>query len=214
MGYPLVTLNEVKAYLGVTGTQDDARIAAVASNASIMAERDTGRIFAVSSNVTTRYSSDGQASITIHDRPYNDATRVVTVGGATVTDGTGYWLLPDRRNQDVSVTIQLRYYDRSVDDWYKADRGWFDKNLDSPWHQAITPNDVVIVGTVGHPTLPPDVKQAVLELAAYLYWRERSGASGIVNTPQGDQVELSSNYPEAYQQMVRNWRIRTAVSSV
>ena len=42
MGYPLVTLAEVKAYLGVTGTQDDARIASAASNASIMAERDTG----------------------------------------------------------------------------------------------------------------------------------------------------------------------------
>jgi hypothetical protein len=58
--------------------------------------------------------------------------------------------------------------------------------------------------------LPLDVHQAVLELAAFLYWRERSGASGTVQTPQGDLIELGE-YPEAYRSMVRNWKIRTAV---
>ena len=211
---PLVTLSELKAYLGVTGTQDDVRIASVASNASIMAERDTGRTFAVTSNTTRRYSTDGQASLVIHDRPYTDGSRVVTLGGVVQTDGSGYWLLPDRRNQDVSTTIQLRYYDTSRPDWYKASPNWFDANLDSPRLANGTPLDLVIQGVEGHPSLPLDVKQAVLELAAYLYWRERSGASGFVSTPQGDQVEVSSDYPESYQTMVRNWRIRTAVVGI
>lgn len=210
---PLVTLTELKAYLGVTGSQDDVRIASAASNASIMAERDTGRTFAVTSNTTRVYSSDGQASLVIHDRPYSDPTRTVTLNGATMTEGDSVWFLPDRRDPDATATIQLRHYDYGRPDWYKVDPMWFDRNLDTRKWTLGQPNDLVITGVVGHPAVPLDVHQAVLELAAYLYWRERSGASGFVTTPQGDQVELGSDYPEAYQQMVRDWRIVTAVSA-
>lgn len=209
---PLITLTELKTHLGVTGTVDDLRLAAAASNASIMAERDTGRTFAVTSNVTRVYSSDGQASFVIHDRPQTDGSRTVTWNGATMTEGTNVWFLPDRRNPDVSTTIQLRHYDTSRRDWYKADPQWWDKNLDSPRWPGGTPNDVSITGVVGHPSLPPDVKQAVLELAAYLYWSAKSGASGFTQSPQGDQAELG-DYPESYKAMVRNWRIRTAVAA-
>ena len=210
----LITLDELKAYLGVTGTQDDVRIASAASNASVMAERDTGRVFAVSSNVTRRYSTDGQAALVIHDRPYSDSSRVVTLGGVTQTEDTSVWFLPDRRNGDVTATIQLRYFDTSTPDWYKVSPNWYDANLDSPRYLAYgSPNDLVITGVEGHPTLPLDVHQAVLELAAYLYWAERSGASGFVQTPQGDQVPIGT-YPQSYVDMVRNWRIRTAVSAV
>jgi hypothetical protein len=201
----LVSLDEVKAYLGVTGNQDDVRIASAASNASAMAERDTGRIFAVASHVTT-----GAASIVIHDRPYLDEDRTVTLSGATTTEGSGVWFLPDRRNPDVSVTAQLRHFDMGRADWYKADPDWWDKNLDTINYTASTPNDLVITGVVGHPNLPDDVHQGVLELAAFLYWNEKSGASGFVQTPQGDQVELGE-YPQSYQNLVRNWKIRTAV---
>lgn len=212
---PLVTLTEVKTMLGITGTGDDLLIASVASNASAMAEQDTSRIFAVTSNVTHRYSTDGQASLVIHDRPYNDATRVVTVNGVTMVEGTNVWFLPDRRNQDVSATIQLRYYDTSVPHWWAADPQWFDKNLDSPRYliSSGSPNDLVITGTVGHPTLPNDVRMAVLELAAWLYWRAKGGASSYVSTLTGEEIDLSV-LPMVYQLMVRNWTIRTAVASV
>ena len=210
MSYPLVTLDELKAYLGVTGNADDVRIASAASNASIMAERDTGRTFAVTSNTTRVYSTDGQASLVIHDRPFSDPTRVVTLDGATMTEDSSVWFLPDRRDPAATTTIQLRHYDKSNPNWYKADPMWWDKNLDSGRWFTGTPNDLTITGVVGHPQLPLDVHQAVMELAAFLYWRERSGASGTVQTPQGDLIELGE-FPEAYRAMVRNWRIRTAV---
>lgn len=209
----LVTLTELKTYLGKTGTDDDVLLASVASNATAMAERHTGRFFAVASNVTTRYSTDGQASLTIHDRPYNDATRVVQVQGAAYTEGTNVWFLPDRRNPDVVNTVQLRYYDR---DWYVRSFNWFDANLDNPrsWMSGGgAPNDLVITGTVGHPVTPPDVKMAVLELAAWLYWRAKGGASSFAETLTGTEVDLAL-LPQAYQVMVQNWKIRTQVASV
>jgi hypothetical protein len=213
MGAPLVTLTEIKEYLGKTGTDDDALIGSIASNASAMAERDTSRVFAVASNVTTRYSTDGQRSLTIHDRPYNDATRVTLLGGVTLVEGTNVWYLPDRRNGDVVATVQLEYYDTTGDRWYVRHFNWFDGNLDSPRLRGGTPNDLEITGTVGHPELEGDVKAAILELAAWLYWRAKGGASSMSVNLTGEEIDLSM-LPQAYQVMVRNWLLRTAVASV
>ena len=103
---PIVSLAELKTYLGLTGTGDDQLLSACIVNAEARLERDTGRTFAYSSNVTRTYSTDGQASLVIRDVPsFGSNTRTVTLGGVTMTEGTGYWLLPDRRNPDVSVTI-------------------------------------------------------------------------------------------------------------
>lgn len=208
----LVSLDELKMYLKITGTSDDVLLASVASNASITAERDTSRIFAVTSNVTHYYSTDGQAAITIHDRPYSDATRVVTWYGATLTEGTGYWMLQDRRDPTASITIQIRQFNR-VGNWYKADPQWWDKNLDKLDRRGSLPNDLKISGTVGHPATPLDVKQAVTELAAAMFWKAKSGASGVVKTFTGEEVTVAE-LEERYQRFVNNWRIRTAVSAV
>jgi hypothetical protein len=209
----LVTLTEIKEYLGKTRPDDDTLIASIASNASAMAERDTGRTFAVASNVTTRYSTDGQRSLTIHDRPYNDATRVVQLDGVARVEGTDVWFLPDRRNQDVAATVQLEYYDKRGERWWAGHFDWFGKNLDAPSMASGTPNDLVISGTVGHPVLAGDVKMAVLELAGWLYWRAKGGASSMSVNLTGEEIDLSL-LPMAYQQMVRNWKLRTAVASV
>ena len=209
---PIVTLDELKQYLGITGTADDLLLASIASNATETAQRDTSRIFAVSSNVTHRYSTDGQSAITIHDRPYFDSTRTVTWIGAVQTEEEGYWLLPDRRNPDTSHTIQLRHFDRTGT-WYKADPGWFDKNLDKIDGRGSTPNDLVISGTVGHPVIPRDVKHAVTVLAALMFWDAKSGGSGVVQSPTGEQVDLAA-LQDIYARFVQNWRIRTAVAVV
>lgn len=209
---PLVTIDELKTYLKITGNNDDTLLASVASNASATAERDTSRIFAVSSNVTHVYSTDGQSALTIHDRPYSDATRTVTWLGVAQTEGTDYWMLQDRRNPQVSITIQLRYFDRTGQ-WYKASPDWYDRNLDQLDRRGATPNDLVISGTVGHPTTPLDVKQAVTELAASMYWKAKSGASGIVQTPTGETVDIA-DLEDRYLRFVANWKIRTAVAVI
>lgn len=208
---PLVSLPDLKDRLGITGTADDVLLASCASNASVIAARDTGRIFAVSSNVTRRYSTDGQASLTVVDMPYNDDTRVVTLQGAEITQDTNYWLLPDRRNPDVATTIQVRFFDRP--DYYKSDPNWWDKGLDRRRYAAGSPNDLVITGVVGHPAIPADVAEAVLELAAWLYYKAKAGASAYATAPDGTQTDLA-DYPPIYRAFVDHWRIRTGVGVV
>jgi hypothetical protein len=212
---PIVSLAEVKTYLGLIGTTDDQLISSCIVQAEARLERDTGRTFAYASNVTRTYSTNGQASLLIRDVPaFASNSRTVTVGGVTMVNGTGYWLIPDRRNPDVSGTMQLRYYDTSTADWFKADPGWWDKNLDNPRAWGGSPNDLVINGPEGHPTpAPGDVVGMEKVMAALLYWQAKSGASGTVSLPTGETIDLSQN-PIGYDQFVRDWTTRTAVVDV
>lgn len=209
---PLPTVADLKTYLGITGSQDDALLAQCITDAVGKAERDTGRTFASASNVRTTYSTDGQASLVIHDRPFVDPSRVVALGGVTQTEDEGVWFLPDRRDQNVTAMVQLHHYDRSSADWYKVDPMWFDKNLDRPDRRGSSPNDLVIDGIIGHPFPDDDVIGAIRLLEAWLYWNAKSGASGVVQLPTGESLDLEAE-PPRYAEFVRNWKIRTAVAS-
>lgn len=213
MGAPLVTLTDIKQALGKMGTDDDLLIASIASNASAKAENDTSRIFAVASNVTHTYSTDGQASVDILDRPVSDSTRTITWLGATLAEGKSAWLLPDRRNQDVSTVLQVRPYDTGAAEWWKADPMWWDKGLDVRRYPGGMPNDLVITGTVGHPVLDGEVRAAVIELACWMYWRTKGGVSSYSSSLSGTEVPLDKE-PEVYRSMVDGWKVRPHVGLV
>ena len=210
----LPSVTDVKTYLGLTGSSDDALITERLATAISMAERDTGRTISASSNASRTYSTNGEALIGIHDRPFTDASRVITWNGATMVEGTNVWFLQDRRDSNDTTQLQIRVFDTNRWDWYKADPNWFDKNLDNPrLYQGGLPNDLVITGIVGMPFPKQDVVGAILVLTAFLYWRAKSGATGAAFTITGEEVTLAETPPE-YQAFVRDWRIHTAVSSV
>jgi len=214
MPMPAPTLSELKTYLGITGSGDDALLQTAINSGVSQAERDTSRVFTYASNTTRDYSTDGQVLVQIVDIPKTDATRIVTLNGVALTETQGYWLLPDRRNPDISTTIQLAAFDTNRADWFKADPQWFDKNLDTFWRRyGAIPLDLRIYSYVGHPTWANDVYEQVRFLAAWFYWRAKSGASGVIQTPTGEEIDLGAE-PVSSPVFVHNWRIRTAVSSV
>ena len=208
------SLSDLKTYLGLTGSQDDALLTICLASGTAQAERDTGRTFAYASNKVRDYSTDGQVLVQITDIPKTDATRVVTLNGAALTETQGYWLLPDRRNPDVSTSIQLAAFDRSRIDWFKADPNWWDKNLDRFFGRyGALPLDLRISSAQGHPTITNDVFEQVRFLAAWFYWRAKSGASGSLQTPTGEVIDLGAE-PVSSPVFVRNWQIKTAVADV
>lgn len=208
------TLADLKTYLGLTGTADNALLQTCIDAGLAQAERDTGRTFAYSSNNVRDYSTDGGFTVRIQDIPKTDVTRVVTLNGTALTETQGYWLLPDRRNPDISTTIQLLAFDRSRQDWFKGDPAWWDKNLDIFWQRYGTvPLDLRIASYLGHPTWTADVTHEVTFLSAWFYWRAKSGASGVIQTPTGEQIDLGSE-PTSSPVFMRNWQVRTAVAGV
>jgi gp6-like head-tail connector protein len=211
---PAPTLSELKTYLGITTSNDDALLTTCIASGTSQAERDTGRTFSYSSNNVRDYSTDGQAVVQITDIPKTDSSRIVTLNGVALTETQGYWLLPDRRNPDISTTIQLAAFDTNRADWFKADPQWWDKNLDTFWRRyGSIPLDLRIASYVGHPTWTSDVFEQVRFLAAWFYWRAKSGASGVIQTPTGEEIDLSTE-PSSSPVFKANWRIRTAVANV
>jgi hypothetical protein len=214
----IVSLADVKTYIGLTGSQDDQLLTQLIGTAQARLERDTGRVFAYASNTTSTYSTDGETLVRVRDMPANGSnTRTVRLSGVALVNGTSYWLLPDRRNPEVSTVLQLRAFDRSNPDWFKASPDWFDANMDSPRYAASlgSPNDLVINGAEGHPyPIPEDVVGMCKMMTALLYWQAKAGASGTVLTPTGELVDLSARDPVGYPEFVRDWRIRTAVAGV
>lgn len=209
----LPSVSDLKTDLGLTGTGDDAMLATKIADAIAQAELDTGRSISASSNVTITYSTDGQAMIGVHDRPRTDPSRVVTWNGATMTEGVNVWFLPDRRDPNISAQVQVRPFDTSSPDWYKADRDWWDKNLDRRRYASGIPLDLSITGIVGMPFPHQDFVKAIRVLAEFFYWRTKSGTTGVAYTTTGEAVSLEE-FPPEYQAFVRDWRIRTGVTSV
>lgn len=209
---PLPSLSDIKTYVGLTGSQDDALLNSLRVDAIAAAGRDTGRTFSASSNTTTMYSSDGNSSLTVHDRPITDASRIVTLAGTTMTENVNVWFLPDRRDPNISTTIQLRVYDQSRGEWYKSDPMWWDKNLDRRGYGPGYPNDLIISGILGIPFPASDVCWAVKFKWASLYWQAKSSASGVVSTPGGTEIDVEGE-SRRYDRFVSQWSIRTAVAS-
>lgn len=206
----LPSATDLKAYLGLTTTSDDALIAERVQTAIGMAERDTGRVFASSSNKTRLYSSNGESLVSVSDRPMTDASRVVTWMGAALVEGSTCWFLPDRRDPDTTTSLQIKPF-QTVGQWWRADPAWFDKNLDRRAYPAGMPNDLSITGIEGIPFPRSEVTGAILVLGAFLYWRAKSGASGVAYATTGEAVSLEETPPE-YQAFVRDWKVYPAVA--
>lgn len=208
------TYTEVKTYLSLTATTHDALITSLIPAAIAFLERQSGRYLSTSSNVATRYSTDGQSALVIHDRPYVDPSRTINFNGTTLTEDTDVWFIQDRRHTGITTNIQLRQF-TGQGEWYKGDPGWYDKNLDywaRRWGDSGMPNDLLITGIIGHPTITEDTKLAITAMTAYLF-RQKDAAGNTTFTPGGVVMDMSE-VPAPVQQWIADWRIRTAVAAV
>lgn len=206
----LISLSDLRTSLGITGSSEDVLLASIASNASARWELDTSRRFTYASNVVRRYSTEGRLYIPIEDVPVTDATRVVTLDGAALVEGQSYWLIPDRRNPDVSVSLQLGAFGPG---FWRSDPGWFDKNLDRLWARGAQPLNLEVTGCHGHPTLPGTAQAGILALGTWMFYRAKSGGSGTVALPSGQSADLSE-LPPGYSDAVEAWRRYGSVESV
>lgn len=174
----------------------------------------SGRSISASSNQTTIYSTDGNAALVIHDRPYVDPSRIVTLDGTTLTEGTDVWFIQDRRSVNITTTVQLRQFG-GQGEWWKGDPGWFDKNLDiwaARWAAGGPPNNLVITGIRGQPIITDDTKIAIMAMTAYLF-KSKDAVANTTFTPAGQPLDMNE-LPAPVQQWLANWRIRTAVMSI
>lgn len=179
--------------------------------ASWMLERATRRIFRDESNLTLRFSTDGQARILI---PGLRTASTVTQNSSSLTVDESYWLIPDMQQTGLYTGIQVRpWATNSGGPWYLSIPDWWDRNLDSPYwtrgggRPGALPNDLVITGAWGYTeaTLPEPVRDATKVLAAFKTLRPDAFLSGARVTETG--IYDLSRFPIEVQSFIADWRL-------
>lgn len=203
-----VTAAELRSYLdisGTTGRAADANLELMIGAASDFLEHQTGRVITSSgSNVTRTFTSHGRASITIPDLR---VAQTVTRQGTDLTADSTYWLLPSPQAADIFTGVQLHAYDLYD---YRSNPEWFDRNLDQQQARygrlSSLPNDVVITGLWGWPSVPAQWKLATLALAGYEYKRPDSLLSNVAITPEGNVLDYGQLPPEV-KELIDGWKL-------
>lgn len=199
------TAAELRTFMDLTGTtgqKSTDSLDLLLQSSSDWLEAATGRrITADSSNRT--FSTNGQPFMVIPD--LRSATSV-TLQSTVLTADTSYWLKPSREDPTVFTGINVRPWGQGRVYSYLANPEWWDRNLDSPLarYYGTLPNDLVIAGSWGHLTTPPEWKVATMALAAYTFAHRDALFAAAKVTPEGNLLDLS-RYPTEVQALLTQW---------
>lgn len=185
------TLDEVKAYLKLSGTAADALLAQLIAAAQAKIEADRRRAF--EAVAATRYYTEGDLD---GDTLYLWADLLtvtkLTNGDAAATEipSDGYVLLP--RNSSPKAMIRLK----------------------SPYTWVVDPDrEIGVAGTWGYSAVAPeDIALACLRLAAYYYRNRDSQVFDVVATPELGTITVPKGIPADVREILngypkrRGWR--------
>lgn len=142
------TLSEIKRYLGISSTDDDALLATLSDAASRMIDNLTGRTFEAPADTTRYHTEDNVDGDTLWFDTDVAAITSITNGDGVVVASTNWRTKP--RNQTPYYAVELKE-DSSVT--WDTDSG-----------------DIAVVGRFAYSTTAPDVvAQVCVRIVAYLY---------------------------------------------
>ncbi|GAB4479056.1 MAG: hypothetical protein Kow00124_24210 [Anaerolineae bacterium] len=160
------TVSDVKAYLRIAGSGDDALLAALVSRASRLIEDHCGRWFEARTE-TRRYDAIGQhisGPLLLLDADLLSVSELVNGDGAVIP-ASAYVLRPP--NWPPYFGISLR------------------RSSGLAWTYSADPEEAIqVTGMWGYAaTAPEPVAQAALRLTAWLYRQRDNGAEGAEALP-------------------------------
>lgn len=212
-----VTPQMVRDYLQATDTQGQWSNSLIGSNltaARSNLSRWTGRQFEPQGSNTAvlkRFSTNNQAVVTL---PGLVSASSVNLQQTALTDGTTYWLLPDKQQSGTNTAIQLRPFGQYD---YRGNPNWFDRNLDTYWAKygrlSTMPNDLEITGFWDGGSWDPAFLTAWTVLAAWYTIRSDALFSNVRVTPGGNTFDLS-DHPQEVQDFVNAWSLLKGEAAV
>lgn len=181
-------LADLKAYLDINSTSDDALLTALLERATAMIDRRTGLTFAVSAD-TTRYLAPQYAQEQTLWLPARwmlaqSATTIITPAGVTVPGSAVRYQPPEPPYVAIKLT-----------------------NTAYSWRDGT--NDIAITGRWGWSVTPPaDIVHATIRLAAWLY-RQRSASSDMdrPTVADGGLVVLPLRLPRDIEQLLAGYLV-------
>ena len=195
------TLNEYKAWIAVRGlsgsvgtdTSDDASIEILIEGASRYLDRETGRKFyADSADVTRYYSTDDSECVKIDDLSAAPTSVAIDQSGTrsyTIISAASYDLMPFNALADGFPYNEIRIAPSSLYFFPTFLKG------------------VQVIGKIGFPSVPTDIKEACLAIAQNTY-AARSGQSGggRITVTNAGVVIRPEEVPAMAQKIISHYR--------
>jgi len=187
----LIELADLRGYLGIDGTGDDALLQEAVDDAIAHIQNETHRVFEAATG--TRYYErsaldDDDSTILDLDGDLCSVTMLLN-GDSAATEIVlaNYWLL-DRNLGPPYRAIKLKsntgvYWEWDTDYW------------------------VSVAGTWGYSaTAPADVKRAVTVLAAYFFRQKDASVFDITAIPDAGVITIPQGIPATVQKVVAKYR--------
>jgi hypothetical protein len=166
------TTSELKTYLGVTGSGDDALLETLLDRATSLIDTYTGYTFAAVA-ATRIYQSDNLYGDTLYLDSLLISVTKVTDGQQNEICSDSYVLLP--RSGPRYHAIKL---------------------IDSSWNEADNGDVAQITGTWGWSETPPDdIVHACVRLAAFLYRQKDAQVFDVAAFPEAGVITLPRGIP-------------------
>jgi hypothetical protein len=169
------TLAGLRAYLGITETDDDDLLQGFISHAQQMIDKDRNRSF--EALTATKYYTYADVSGSVLWLGA-DLLTVTTLsnGDASATEipAAGYWLQPRNETPKVAIKLKSSYY-------------W---TVDADC-------EIAVAGTWGYSTeAPADIQLACMRLAAYLYRGRDSQVFDVTADPTMGVITVPKGMPQ------------------
>lgn len=187
------TVNDIKTYIGITGSSDDALLATLATTAQKAIDQHCDRTFEAGSD-TTRYF-DAERDVGPPPSPHRGHTRRSSEYRTLYLD-CDLCQITSVTNGDADSTVlttaDYATEPRNRTPWYALTIKISSNNI---WEWDTTPeNAIEIVGRWGYSvTAPADIQTAAMILAAY-YYRQRDVVGTDIDRPvaTGDGIVMQA----------------------
>ncbi len=180
------TVTELKSYLNITNTGDDALLATLIARAQALIDRHTGRVFEATSDTTQYMDADSDVDGVLLWLP-DDLCAITTVtnGDATTVTTTDYVTQP--RNSTPYYALKLK------------------ASSEISWTWDTTPeNAISILGRWAYSlTAPADIVQACIRWAAYLYRQRDANVFDVTADPAMGTITVPQGIPRDVEQMLK-----------
>lgn len=176
----------LKTYLAITTTTDDTLLTTCLANAQAMIEARTGRVFEASADSTKKFDAitDTDMGMLVLGADLCQITQVVN-GDGSIVPSSSYLTEPPRSTPYWAIRL---------------------KRSSSPWCFVTDPEDAIqITGRWAYSvTVPADIAQATVRLAAFLYRQKDTAVDGDRPLLTGDgNVLMPSRLPNDVAEMIR-----------
>lgn len=188
------TIAELKSFLRITDTVDDAELTLAVTTASRVIDQAAGRRFGQDDTVTTRYytAADTAGGMDLPDDISTASGLVVAFAGT---------------NQTIDTTFRLRPYNATLND-----EPFTRIEVVDGYRFPTGEKEVAITAQFGWPAVPSAVKFATLVQAGTILKGGRDSPLGIAGSPEfGNELRLSTRlHPiaaEALRPYAKTWGV-------